>query len=148
VSCSLTENFILPLQAAGFDPHLKTAWLAEGVLFYLDQKAVSSILRLSAESSASDSFFAADLNGRIILERPELKSYLDWLDSQGKEPPFCTDQPEELFQSNGWERVDVEQLGEERANFGRFPLMPEYSAECRAATMFVTGEKMKANGMK
>jgi methyltransferase (TIGR00027 family) len=55
IAADLGEDWARPLLRAGFDPAAPTAWLAEGVLFYLpaavEQHLFETLDRLSAESS-------------------------------------------------------------------------------------------------
>uniref|UniRef100_A0A383VJH4 S-adenosyl-L-methionine-dependent methyltransferase n=1 Tax=Tetradesmus obliquus TaxID=3088 RepID=A0A383VJH4_TETOB len=48
------------LLAAGLDPQAPTAWLAEGLLYYLDPSCVGGMLQEAASISAPGSFFAGN----------------------------------------------------------------------------------------
>lgn len=59
VEADLALDWAPPLRAAGFDPTVRTAWLAEGVLFYLPDDVVRDVLEvvsgLSTPGAASAS---------------------------------------------------------------------------------------------
>lgn len=140
VPADLNEAWIAELLAAGFATGNPSLWIAEGLFFYLSPSQVDSLLKDSASLSAPGSLFAADFSGTGILTRPELQAYLTWLETRGELPPFCHDDPFELFASNGWRAMKVVQAGQPEANYGRLPLVTGAASSENAQTYLVTGE--------
>ncbi|MFC9440194.1 SAM-dependent methyltransferase [Nocardia sp. NPDC057030] len=62
VPVDLREDWPEVLRAQGFDPHEPTAWLAEGLLFYLSAAAVDQLFDAIALNSAAGS--------RVAIEEP------------------------------------------------------------------------------
>lgn len=59
VAADLRGDWAGPLQAAGFDPAVPSAWLDEGVLGYLDRPAARAVATSISELSAPGSRFCA-----------------------------------------------------------------------------------------
>jgi methyltransferase (TIGR00027 family) len=118
----LTRPWSSPLQAAGFDPGAATAWVAEGLLFYLTEESVGAVLGDAADLSAQHSLFAADVFGTGVRSLPMMRPYLSWLESTGSPQPFCTDDPASLFASCGWQPEHLTSPGNGDANYGRVPI--------------------------
>lgn len=69
VATDLREDWAGALLAAGFEPARPTAWLAEGLLFYLPPKAEETLFDTINELSAPGSHIAVEeLPDRAILE--------------------------------------------------------------------------------
>ncbi len=64
VAADLTEPLPEPLLAAGFDPGVPVAWLAEGVLVYLEPATVHRLLGEITALSCPGSRFAAESGAR------------------------------------------------------------------------------------
>ncbi len=105
---------------AGYRPELPSVWLAEGLLFYLDEADVEVLLEKIGALAADGSFLGVDVMNRRSLLSPvtwPLRSALAWTGAPGT---FGTDEPEALLYRHGW-KADVTRPGEEEANFGRWP---------------------------
>jgi methyltransferase (TIGR00027 family) len=126
VAADLRGDWAAALTAAGFDPARSTAWLAEGLLFYLDVGAAPAMISRAAALSGSRSLFAADVFGTGLLRQPGMRPWLDHLERTGARPPFCTDEPAGLMRECGWPGTTVTQPGQRGANFGRLPVVPEH----------------------
>lgn len=144
VAADLRGDWSTPLRTLGFDPNMPTAWLAEGVLFYLDIAAVHQLLATAAALSASRAVFAADLSGTGLLRTPGVAQWIEHRQRSGLAPPFCTDDPSALFHRHGWPTCRTEQPGQAHANFGRLPPLPEGwpgGADPTMRTYLVTAER-------
>ena len=63
VSGNLSEStWISDLEAVGFSQNIPTFWLLEGLVYYLDQNMVVSILKTAAKNSADESQVFADVS--------------------------------------------------------------------------------------
>ena len=108
------------LLAAGYRPESQSAWLIEGLLFYLGRTAVDGLLGKVGELTATGSLLGLDVMNRGLFFSPfawPQQAALAWRGAPGL---FGTDEPETLMVNHGWE-ADVRQPGEEGANFGRWP---------------------------
>jgi methyltransferase (TIGR00027 family) len=137
VPTSFDEDWVRCLLAAGFESGAPSLWIAEGLFFYLSQRQVEALLQNSCRIATSRSLFVADFSGAGILERAELQSYLKWLETRGDSPPFCHDDPVELFTSCGWEPSQVLHPGQPEVNYGRFPLLTNRDSTDNAQTHIV-----------
>lgn len=129
VPTNLAGPWMDDLTAAGFDAGVPAVWIAEGLFYYLDQKAVRRLLRGARQLSAVGSMFAADVFGTGILEQPQIKPYLQWLETVGLPPPFATDDPSALFASSGWAAAKITEPGDADANYGRLAVRPVGAVE-------------------
>ncbi|WP_341531753.1 SAM-dependent methyltransferase (plasmid) [Nostoc sp. UHCC 0302] len=109
----ITELWADLLLAKGYKLEIPTVWLAEGLLYYLNETEVHQLLRVITQLSISGSWFLADImNSYLVSQRNEpLAQYFK----------YECDEPEKFFSIYGWDALVV-QAGDEGANFGRFTL--------------------------
>ena len=69
VPVDLREDWPAALAAAGHDPALPTAWIAEGLLIYLPQDAVELLLTRIGAASAPGSRMGLTLGSRGVIDR-------------------------------------------------------------------------------
>ncbi len=105
---------------AGYEPDRPSAWLLEGLLFYIPEAGVHRVLDQVAELVAPGSRIAADVVNSVALTIPSQRALLDVFASWGCPWLFGCDEPEELFDQHGF-KADVIQPGELGAEFGRWP---------------------------
>jgi GrpB-like predicted nucleotidyltransferase (UPF0157 family) len=108
------------LTAAGLDPTLPSAWLAEGFFEYLDAVAVERVLAALSKLAARGSRLGTDFVSEDFLAHPWMGDYLRALAERGMPWRFGTNTPETLLARHGWQ-ADVRQPGEAGADFGRWP---------------------------
>ena len=119
VAVDFSGSWMDELAATDFDTAKPSAWLAEGLLFYLRTEHVRSLRESAGQLSAATSTFAADIFGTGLLDQASMQPYLRWLESMHRPPPFCTDDPAGLFAACGWSLAKIVEPGEPEANFGR-----------------------------
>ncbi len=112
------------LAAAGFDPAAPSAWLVEGLLMYLDEAAVRSLLAATAALAAPGSWLGADLFNTVVLASPLLRPLLALVAAQGAPWRFASDDPAALFAAAGWQ-AGVTEAREAGASYGRWPFLIE-----------------------
>ncbi|MFJ9469372.1 class I SAM-dependent methyltransferase [Streptomyces caniferus] len=69
VTADLREDWPGALAAAGHDPAVPTAWIAEGLLIYLPEDAVELLLARISTQSAAGSRMGLTLGSRGVIER-------------------------------------------------------------------------------
>ncbi len=120
VGVDLEASWTEALSSAGFDAGRPSAWLMEGLLFYLPE---SSALRLINEASvlaAPGSWLGLDVFNHEMLTSPWTQSWRESIEKAGVPWLSGMDNPEALLAERGW-TATVLQPGEEGANFGRWP---------------------------
>ncbi len=106
------------LRHAGFLHEVPTAWLAEGLLVYLERGHVERLLRHMRAFSAMGSRLGADFVSESFLNSEWMKSYLGWLEERGASWRFGTDRPQDFLAACGWRAEAVRQPGGDGAGAG------------------------------
>lgn len=119
VAADLSGVWGPPLLDAGFEVGCRTAWLAEGLFFYLTGAAVQSVLAESRRLADDGSLVAADVFGSGLLTLPALQPALAARTQRGLPPPFATDDPIALFNAAGWPSVELAFPGQPATTYGR-----------------------------
>jgi methyltransferase (TIGR00027 family) len=125
VQHDLARPWAAALVDAGFEPKQKAAFLAEGLLYYLDETAVSSMLDALRSMSAPGSWLGLDVMNPEVLTSPFMATYLKKLTELGSPWKFGVADPEAYLASKGWQGSAVFP-GEPDANYGRWvmPVVP------------------------
>ena len=125
VAVDLAEPWSDALLAAGFDPHLPTAWLLEGFLYYIFPEQITPILDAVSHLSAAGSRLGFDIINEQTLLSPITHSWIDMQARQGAPWIGWLDDPVGFLEKRGWEVV-LTQPGAEDANYGRWklPVLP------------------------
>ncbi|QKW07507.1 SAM-dependent methyltransferase [Streptomyces sp. NA04227] len=128
------------LLAAGYDPELPSAWLMEGLLYYLPESAVRQVLAQVRDFTTPGSTVGLDL-----ASVDALSGQLDVFNRWGCPWLFGTDRPEEFLASYGF-TARVVQPGDPTASYGRWsgPVQPR-SAEGARRAFFVEAERRAAD---
>ena len=90
-----------------------------GLLLYLEESLVRSLLARVDALSAAGSTLLADIIGWTMLWMPPLQPLHDFVRQLGAPWKFGTDEPEELLEPLGWE-VTAYDLGTVAAELGRW----------------------------
>ncbi len=102
VGIDLADDWPKMLQAQGFDSSVKTAWLIEGLLQYLDASAVDTVFSRIDGLSAAGSVLLYDIVGETLSKAPFLQPTLQFMEKLGAPWTFATDTPAALVESRGW----------------------------------------------
>ena len=131
-----------PLLAAGYEPDRPSAWLIEGLLYYIPEPDVHRILGTVRELTAPGSLVAADVVNRAALTLPNMRGLLDVFAGWGCPWLFGSDEPEDLFARYGI-KAEAVQPGEPAADYGRWPdpVPPRSVTEVRRV-FFVHGTRV------
>lgn len=121
VAVDLTRDWTGPLREAGWHPAEPTLWVVEGLLFFLPEDAVRTLITTLRRHSAPGSVLLGDVISKAALENPLSRSFMAALAKDGNPWLFGTEEPEALLTSCGWTVREVRQPGEDGADFGRWP---------------------------
>eukprot|EP01087_Luapelamoeba_hula_P005029 TRINITY_DN1511_c1_g1_i1.p1 TRINITY_DN1511_c1_g1~~TRINITY_DN1511_c1_g1_i1.p1 ORF type:complete len:431 (-),score=108.41 TRINITY_DN1511_c1_g1_i1:62-1354(-) len=104
------------LSAAGYDPHVPSLWLIEGLLVYLKDEHIDTLLQRISRIMATGSYLAGDWMNRAYISSPLTAPFRDVFASFGS--PFIngSDAIPDLFGKHGF-HVELKMLGEEGANW-------------------------------
>jgi methyltransferase (TIGR00027 family) len=109
------------LTASGFDPMQPTAWLAEGILFYLPTETVGAILGTATALSAAGSRLGFDIVNSHVLTSPWTRSWVDMQAAAGAPWIGTMDDPQPVLADLGWSAT-VAQPGDPGTGHGRWTL--------------------------
>ena len=109
--------------AAGFRSEVPTAWLAEGLLPYLEPEAVEVLLRQVSALSAPGSHLAADLVPPALMAARN--AYVAAESHRTGTPTsavfrFGANDPAGLLSGHGWRGTAIKHPGDEECHFGRW----------------------------
>lgn len=127
VRADLADDWFTPLAAAGFDSAIPTAWVLEGLLFYLDPADHDSLLdEVSGHSRPGSVLLFDHLNG-VCRNARHAQGAFSHIAAMAASFRSHIDNPGEYLAAKGWESEvsDLRQLAEEH---GR-PVPPIMSAD-------------------
>ncbi len=141
VDGDLAGDWDARLVAAGFDPSVPAAFLAEGVLFYLPDPAVARILASMTSLAAPGSRLGFDIPNRAVLASPYTRAWIEMQAAAGAPWLGTLDDPAATLGALGWSAT-VAQPGEPGANHGRWtlPVIPAAMADL-PHSWYVTAER-------
>ncbi|MCX4903570.1 SAM-dependent methyltransferase [Streptomyces sp. NBC_00878] len=90
------------LLTAGFDPSRPTAWLCEGLLYYLDPEAVERLVGTVGELSAPGSTLGAECLNADAADSPFVKPWLEALSGSGTPWVWHLADAEYWWGDHGW----------------------------------------------
>lgn len=132
------------LLASGYDPSRPSAWLLEGLLYYIPEADVHRILDGVRAITAPGSAVAADVVNAAALTLPNMRGLLDVFAGWGCPWVFGTDEPEALFAKHGV-TAEAVQPGEPAADYGRWPdPVPPRSEKDVRRVFFVHGTRTES----
>jgi len=118
VPVDLRDEWPDVLCQAGFDPTKPTAFLVEGLLVYLEEPHVHTLLGRIGAIASSGSWLGTDVVGTELMEHEPMRPQIEWLAEMGSPWIFSTLDPEGLLSAHGWDaRCSVP--GDPDAHFGR-----------------------------
>lgn len=115
----LLADWTTPLRSAGFNPKRPTAWLVEGLLYFLDSAERDRLLRELTELSAPGSKFMADYVSASSLQGAAMLAWRERMAAQGHPWRSGCDEPEQLMRDFGWS-AKTTVYGEPKADYGRW----------------------------
>ncbi|MBA3773794.1 MAG: SAM-dependent methyltransferase [Ramlibacter sp.] len=121
VPVDLVLDWSQALLDAGFDRTQPTLWLVEGLLFFLTQEQVQTVLGTCRRLSAAHSRMVVDMISASLLRSPLSQSFLASLRRDHMPWQFGTDEPEAFLASLGWTVLDLKEPGMAGAGGSRWP---------------------------
>lgn len=121
VAADLTSDWRAALGDAGFDAAVRSAWLVEGVLFYLPVSVTHSVLEIVSSLAAPGSRLGFDIVNAAVLTSPYTKAWIDMQGAAGAPWIGSLDDPGAVLADLGWS-ASLVQPGEPEANHGRWTL--------------------------
>ncbi|MFC6085240.1 class I SAM-dependent methyltransferase [Sphaerisporangium aureirubrum] len=127
------------LLAAGYDPGGPSAWVLEGLLYYLDEVDVRALLRRISTLTATGATMAANVAAASTLRAPALQPLLGVFRGWGAPWVFGVDDPAALWAEYGFQ-AEVIRPGQPGAHFGRWSDADE-TASRTVRLLFVDGTR-------
>jgi methyltransferase (TIGR00027 family) len=122
VPIDLAEDWPAAVVDRGLLPSVPTLWIVEGLLPYLRETDVATLIARIGALSAVSSVFLADCAGRSLLDSPLMKARNAAMEQMGAPWLFGTDEPETLLPPS-WES-HVKEFSTVGNELGRWPFPP------------------------
>lgn len=90
------------LIAAGFDPAEPTAWLCEGLLYYLEPEVVAELVATASGLSAPGSSLGAECLNAETAQSSFMRPWLEDMAAAGTPWPWRLRDPENWWARHGW----------------------------------------------
>jgi methyltransferase (TIGR00027 family) len=123
VPVDLRDDWPRALTDAGYRRTERTAWLAEGLLFYLPEATVTALLDAMAALSVAGSSLGTDTMSAATLGHPSRQAWVSYYASVGAPFIFGIDDPGELLARHGW-RPALHPYPDVARQYGRSWLAP------------------------
>ncbi|MFF3839926.1 class I SAM-dependent methyltransferase [Streptomyces sp. NPDC001930] len=147
VPVDLTQDWTGPLKEAGWKSEEPVLWVVEGLLFFLPEQAVRTLMSTLSAHAAPGSVLLGDVISKAALDNPLARGFMKALDEDGNPWLFGTEEPEALLADCGWAVREVRQPGEDGADFGRWPYpVPARSVPRVPRSFLFTCDVPGANG--
>ncbi len=139
----LADRWSGRLLTAGLDPTKRAIWLAEGLLFYLDNELVRDVLRAVTRLSAAGSRLAFDIPNGAVLSSPYTRAWIEMQAAAGAPWRGTMDDPTAELGALGW-RASVTQPGEGDTGHGRWTMpVPPAAAVDLPHSWYVTAVRVR-----
>ena len=113
-------NWPAQLAEAGFDPSALAVWLAEGLLFYLPDEAIATLLAQVSALASQGCSLGFDVPNGAVLAHPFMQDWLQMQADAGAPWVGTMENPADYLAALGW-RASVTQVGNADADYGRWP---------------------------
>lgn len=131
VEADLTKPWLDSLISTSFQPNLATLWIVEGLLFFLEEVQVRSLLEVLRRASANGSILVTDMVNHALLKNPMAAVFLAKLRADGTPWKFGTDDPGAFLAQTGWDISDLKEPVQTTAGKARWPYpLQEKAVKC------------------
>jgi methyltransferase (TIGR00027 family) len=143
ITGDLTGSWQDALIASGYNPGEPSAWLLEGLLFYLPTETIARLLVQVSGLAAPGSWLGCDVINSATLTSPWTKAWIDMQAGYGAPWIGTLDDPQGLLAPLGWS-VSLSQPGAADAHYGRWtlPVIPVQMPDM-PHNWYVTAEKVE-----
>lgn len=138
VAADLLGDWRGALLAAGYDPSRPTAWLCEGLLFYLAPEAVERLIGTVSELSAPGSTLGAECLNADTADSPFVKPWLEALSGSGTPWVWHLADAERWWAGHGWQARTADLLALPYAVERFAPHLAAFSGVEKDAMILVT----------
>ncbi|HEX5828945.1 MAG TPA: SAM-dependent methyltransferase [Candidatus Limnocylindrales bacterium] len=130
VAADLAGEWAEPLHSAGLDASRPSAWLAEGLLFYLPPAVIDRVLRAVGELAPPGSRLGFDIVNAAVLTSSWTKHWVEMQEAEGAPWLGTMEDPVGSLARLGW-RASLTAAGRPDANHGRWamPVLPLTAAD-------------------
>jgi methyltransferase (TIGR00027 family) len=125
VTADLGSDWPVALAAAGFSQERPTAWLLEGLLFYLPTESMRRILTAVSALSAAGSWLGFDIVNTAVLTNDWTRPWVEMQAAAGAPWLGTMEDPRSELADLGW-TASLSQAGQPDADHGRWslPVLP------------------------
>jgi methyltransferase (TIGR00027 family) len=123
LAVDLRQDWTQQLALAGLSSSKRTLWLVEGLLMYLEELQVTTLLERINTLAAPQDILLCDVLSRTLLDAPHMRNQLRFLESLGAPWKFGTNDPESWMKKFGW-RAELSQPGDVAPARWPFPTAP------------------------
>jgi methyltransferase (TIGR00027 family) len=120
VEADLGDPWGQALAESGFQPQIPTAWLLEGLLFYLTDEQIEHLLEQVTGLAARGSYLGFDVVNHVTLTHPLTRDWIEMQAQSGAPWLGALDDPLGFLAARGW-KATLTQPGQPDANHGRWP---------------------------
>ena len=120
LSAHLEQPWAEKLISAGFDTGQPSAWILEGLLYYLQAQVAQQVMETVSRLAAAGSWLGLDLVNQATLTSSRTQTYQDQRLRAGIPWLFAVDEPHRWLLELGWQAT-VSTLGEVAVRYGRWP---------------------------
>jgi methyltransferase (TIGR00027 family) len=124
IEVDLRENWKDLLCEKGFNNKAPTLWIVEGLLMYLKEEEVMSLINQINLIANKNDILLFDIFTRFMLEAPHMQKQLEFLTKLGAPWTFGTNDPEEFMRNLGWSTT-LTQAGEFSPSRWPYPVAPK-----------------------
>jgi methyltransferase (TIGR00027 family) len=142
VAADLTADWASALAAAGFRADLPTAWLAEGVLYYLSEGQVDAVVGQVTELSAPGSVLCLEQVNTDLYRAPWMQEWLRTMREEGRPWRSGLADPETWLAGRGWHAVVREPCDLPEAEGRLVPRTPPRGVPGAARTWLITADRV------
>lgn len=142
VPVDLTKPWKEALLKAGYDPQQPSAWLIEGLLFYLPNETIAQIIDEVNSLTAVGSWLGFDIINSDFLTSPYSKQRMDRLASYGTPWIGSINDPAAFLRERGWQ-ASVFSSAEQEEKHQRpvYPIFPTTPIENKPYQWLVSAQK-------
>ena len=123
LAVDLREDWQQPLLQAGFKKGERTLWCIEGLLMYLEEAQVITLMNRINSLASSNDVMLFDVLSKTLLEVPHMQAQLKFLADMGAPWKFGTNDPVLFMKNLGWS-ASLSQAGDVAPTRWPFPTAP------------------------